>query len=122
MVVNKNPPWTLLPELVQKLRQSSAEAIVIAPYWPAKQWYELLSELFDKQIMYPHSRDLLSGKRGAYAGVGPPGWSVTAFHVPHRLGSTDHGELSTQLRPPERPRLALDTSGHPRTTTTPPHQ
>jgi ABC-type branched-subunit amino acid transport system substrate-binding protein len=32
-----NPPWTFLSDLVQKLRQSGAEAIVIAPYWPAKQ-------------------------------------------------------------------------------------
>jgi hypothetical protein len=30
-----NPPWTLLPDLVQKLRQSGAEATVIAPYMPA---------------------------------------------------------------------------------------
>jgi hypothetical protein len=37
-----NPPWTLLPDLLQKLRQSGAEATVIAPYWPAKQWYQLL--------------------------------------------------------------------------------
>jgi hypothetical protein len=31
-----NPPWTLLPDLVQKLRQSGAEATIIAPYWRAK--------------------------------------------------------------------------------------
>jgi hypothetical protein len=31
-----NPPKTLLPDLVEKLRQSGAEAIVVAPYWPAK--------------------------------------------------------------------------------------
>jgi hypothetical protein len=38
-----NPPWTLLPDLVQKLRQSGAEAKVIEPYWAAKQWYQLHS-------------------------------------------------------------------------------
>jgi hypothetical protein len=31
-----NPPWSLLPDLVRKFRQSGAEAKVIAPYWPAK--------------------------------------------------------------------------------------
>jgi hypothetical protein len=32
----------------------------------------------------PPSRDLFfPGKRGAYEGVGTPGWSVTTFHVPH---------------------------------------
>jgi hypothetical protein len=48
-----NPPWTLFPDLVRKLRQSGAEATVITPYWPAKQWYQLLSELSDEQIVYP---------------------------------------------------------------------
>jgi hypothetical protein len=86
-----NPSWTFLPDLVQKLRQSRVEAKVIAPYWPTKQWYQLLSELSDEHIMYPPSRDLFfPGKRGGFEGVGPPGWSVTAFHVPPRPGSTCH--------------------------------
>jgi hypothetical protein len=46
------PPWTLLPDLVRKLRQLGAEATVIAPYLPAKQWYQRLGELSDEQIMY----------------------------------------------------------------------
>jgi hypothetical protein len=117
-----NPPWTLLPDLVHKLRQSGAEAAVIAPYWPAKQWYQLLSELSDEQIMYPLFRDLIfPGKRGAYEGVGSPGWSVTAFHVPPRLGSTEQVVNSTQHRPTGRPRPYLCTPGHPRTTVTKPH-
>ncbi len=31
-----NPPWELLDDLVVKLRNSGAEATVIAPYWPKK--------------------------------------------------------------------------------------
>jgi hypothetical protein len=46
-----NLPWTLLPDLVEKLRQSSAKATVIAPHWPAKQWYQLLSKLSDEQFL-----------------------------------------------------------------------
>jgi hypothetical protein len=117
-----NPPWSLLPDLVQKLRQSYAEATIIPPYWPAQQWYEQLSELSHEEIRYPPSQEIFfPGKRGAYEGVGQPGWSVTAFHVPHRPSSTDHAELSTQPRTHTRPRPYPDTSGHPRTTTTPPH-
>jgi hypothetical protein len=33
-----NPPWSALPALCAKLRQSGAAATVIAPYWPHKQW------------------------------------------------------------------------------------
>jgi hypothetical protein len=75
---------------------------------PAKQWYQLLSELSDEHIMYPPSRDFFfPGKRGAYEGVGPPGWSVMAFHVPPRLGSTEHVVNSTLHRPTGRPRPDL---------------
>jgi hypothetical protein len=45
--------WTLLPDIVQKLPQFGAEATIIAPYWPANQWYQLLSKLSDEQIVYP---------------------------------------------------------------------
>jgi hypothetical protein len=118
----RNPPWIILPELVQKLRQSGAEAPVIAPYRPAKQWNQLLSDLYDEQILYPPSRDLFfPGKRGAREGVGPPGWSVTAFHVPPRLDSTEHVVNSAQHRSTGRPRQDLCTPGHPRTTATKPH-
>jgi hypothetical protein len=73
-----NPPsWTLLPDLVRKLCQYSAAATVIAPYGPTKKWFQLLSELAYEQIMYsPPDR--------VDEGVGSPGWSVTAFHVPRR--------------------------------------
>jgi hypothetical protein len=75
----------------------------------------------NKSCTPPSEIYFFPGKCEAYEGVGPPGWSVTAFHVPHRHGSTDPAELSTQPRPSGRPRSYPDTSGHPRTTTTPPH-
>jgi hypothetical protein len=69
------------------------------------------------------SRDLFfPGKRRAYEGVGPPGWSVTAFHVPHLPSSTIHEEHSTQPRPPGRPLPYPDTTGQPRRATSPRHQ
>ena len=38
-----NPPWELLDDLVVKLRNSGAEAPVIAPYWPKKPWFTHLT-------------------------------------------------------------------------------
>eukprot|EP00873_Tetraselmis_striata_P008904 jgi/Tetstr1/429168/TSEL_019121.t1 len=35
-----NPPWPLLPDLVQKLRQSGAAATVVAPRWEDKLYAE----------------------------------------------------------------------------------
>eukprot|EP00873_Tetraselmis_striata_P036552 jgi/Tetstr1/456816/TSEL_043490.t1 len=40
-----NPPWPLLPDLVQKLRQSGAAATVVAPRWEGKVWHQALTEM-----------------------------------------------------------------------------
>eukprot|EP00873_Tetraselmis_striata_P006616 jgi/Tetstr1/426880/TSEL_017093.t1 len=40
-----NPPWPLLPDLVQKLRQSGAAATVVAPRWEGKVWHQALTEI-----------------------------------------------------------------------------
>eukprot|EP00873_Tetraselmis_striata_P005540 jgi/Tetstr1/425804/TSEL_016183.t1 len=40
-----NAPWPLLPDLVQKLRQSGAAANVVAPRWEGKAWHQALTEM-----------------------------------------------------------------------------
>eukprot|EP00873_Tetraselmis_striata_P008205 jgi/Tetstr1/428469/TSEL_018480.t1 len=40
-----NPRWPLLPDLVQKLRQSGAAATVVAPRWEGKLWHQALTEM-----------------------------------------------------------------------------
>eukprot|EP00873_Tetraselmis_striata_P037828 jgi/Tetstr1/458092/TSEL_044599.t1 len=40
-----NPPWPLLPDLVQKLRQNGAAATVVAPRWEGKVWHHALTEV-----------------------------------------------------------------------------
>eukprot|EP00873_Tetraselmis_striata_P027947 jgi/Tetstr1/448211/TSEL_035499.t1 len=40
-----NPPWPLLPDPVQKLRQSGAAATVVAPRWEGKMWHQALTEM-----------------------------------------------------------------------------
>eukprot|EP00873_Tetraselmis_striata_P037033 jgi/Tetstr1/457297/TSEL_043902.t1 len=84
-----NPPWGLLDDLADKLRQSGAAATVIAPHWPGRRWYQLLQDLATETIVYPPTRDLFfPGRRGTRAGVGLPGWSVVAFRLPRRHGCT----------------------------------
>eukprot|EP00873_Tetraselmis_striata_P036056 jgi/Tetstr1/456320/TSEL_004100.t1 len=87
-----NPPWGLLDDLADKLRQSGAAATVIAPHWPGRRWYQLLQDLATETIVYPPTRDLFfPGRRGTRAGVGLPGWSVVAFRLPRRHGCTSAG-------------------------------
>jgi hypothetical protein len=40
-----NPPWPLLPDLAQKLRQSGAKATMVAPRWQGKAWQKILADL-----------------------------------------------------------------------------
>jgi hypothetical protein len=48
-----NPPWTALPTLATKLRQSNATATVVAPYWPNMQWFQDLYRLASQTLHFP---------------------------------------------------------------------
>ena len=37
-----NPPFRMIPQVLQKIRQAKALATVIAPKWPAQTWYQQL--------------------------------------------------------------------------------
>jgi hypothetical protein len=92
-----NPPWGLLDDLILKLRSSGAAATVIAPHLPAKPWYQALLDLSEDWLLYPPVRDLFSpGTLTGYGTVAQPAWSVVAFRVPSRPGSTSAAGLSVR--------------------------
>lgn len=94
-----NPPWSLLEDLVLKLRQSGAAATVIAPTWPGKPWHQSLLDLASEYLVYPPSADIFSPGRSLKPGtVGPPRWSVSAFRIPARAGSSSLGSLLAAAR------------------------
>jgi hypothetical protein len=37
-----NPPWHLLPHVLEKLRASRSKGILICPYWPFQPWFQEL--------------------------------------------------------------------------------
>ena len=83
-----NPPWELLNDLAAKLLQSGAAATVIAPRWPQRPWFHLLSSMATETMDFPPSHDLFSPwRQPGHEGVGPPAWSVVAFKLPFRHGS-----------------------------------
>jgi hypothetical protein len=80
-----NPPWSLLDDLVAKLRSSGAVATVIVPKWPRFPWFQQLSEMASESVEMPPARNLFSPQRQeGRAGVGPSAWSVVAFRLPLR--------------------------------------
>jgi hypothetical protein len=83
-----NPPWPLLPNLVQKLRQSVAAATVVAPRWTGKVWHQALTELASEEIIIAPRRDLFQPRRRVLRGtIGSPHRHLTIFRVSFRLGS-----------------------------------
>ena len=80
-----NPPWDLLSDVAQKLRESGAGATVVAPYWPACAWFRELWALSTEVEIVPPSHDLfLPTQFGAEKGVGPAKWSTIYFRIPGR--------------------------------------
>eukprot|EP00873_Tetraselmis_striata_P006609 jgi/Tetstr1/426873/TSEL_017087.t1 len=84
-----NPPWPLLPDLVQKLRQSGAAATVVAPRWEGKVWHRALTEMAVAERVVLPRRDLFRpGRRAGRDLPGAPRWTVSVFRVPFRRGCT----------------------------------
>lgn len=64
-----NPPWELLPQALTKIRSERTCGVVIAPYWPAQQWWPLLLDITVFKYALPHPRYCV---RAAHNGVVEP--------------------------------------------------
>ena len=51
-----NPPWHLLPQVLEKLRASRSQGILIYPYWPLQPWFQEVQRLsaFHFRLPPPH--------------------------------------------------------------------
>jgi hypothetical protein len=68
-----NPPWPLLPNLVQKLRQSGASATIVAPRWTGKVWHHALTEMAYDEVIVASRRHLFQpGRRALRGTIGHP--------------------------------------------------
>ncbi len=67
-----NPPWSLMDNLIVKLRQSSAEVTLIAPNRPRFPWFTHLSKMASEMVEMPLAKNLFSPQsREGQGGVGP---------------------------------------------------
>ena len=84
-----NPPWELLPQVAQKLREEGATATVVAPYWPATDWFRELWALAAEVEIVPPRRDFyLPTRLGASEALGPAKWSSIFFRIPGQAQRT----------------------------------
>ena len=59
------PPFSLLPQVLRKVREDKALVLLIAPVWTTKSWYPILLQLLiDQPIFLPKGDTLLSLPHG----------------------------------------------------------
>jgi len=74
-----NPPWILIPQVLQKTRLERARLLLIAPVWPTQAWYPSLLELLVEQpVLLPTGEDLFCPDLPR-AALGPPRWQAAAW-------------------------------------------
>ena len=77
-----NPPWALLPKIIDKVIMDKAIATVIAPVWPSQQWFHKLKLLMIRPpfLLPNHPKTFI------HMGVKPepcknPTWRVAAWRI-----------------------------------------
>ena len=77
-----NPPWVLLPDIMDKIILEKAWVTLVAPVWPSQPWFQKLKTiLVDTPVFLPRDRRTL-----CYMGPNPEplrnfGWKVAIWRV-----------------------------------------
>jgi hypothetical protein len=81
-----NPPWALLPQVINKVIQDRAVATIIAPEWPGQPWFQTLRSIMIALPMY------LPKHQQTFHFMGPNPeprknhrWTIAAWRVSGRL-------------------------------------
>ena len=48
-----NPPWHLLPQVLEKVRVSRARGILVYPFWPRQAWFQGVQQLSSDHYLLP---------------------------------------------------------------------
>lgn len=77
-----NPPWDLLPRVLQKIMCEGASATIIAPRWEIVYWWPTLVDMAAEKLVFAPSCDsFLPGHFGSGAPSGLPRWELVAVRV-----------------------------------------
>ena len=77
-----NPPWALIPQIIDKIVKEQAMATLIAPIWPSQPWFHKLKMIaVADPVVMPRHRNTLW-----FMGVGAEptrnkGWNIAAWRV-----------------------------------------
>jgi hypothetical protein len=77
----ENPPFRLLPVVLQKVSQDGALATIIAPLWPSQPWFQQLLSMSIAPPYLLHRADCLPGESGMPEPLRNTKWRLAAFRV-----------------------------------------
>lgn len=84
-----NPPWRLLPRVLQLIKDQQATATVIAPRWPSQPWYHILqSMLVAIPIKVPNTHQAIHRLSGLPEPLKNRKWRIFAWKVCGKLDSS----------------------------------
>ena len=69
-----NPPWELIPQVLRKLKEDKAQALVCLPVWRAAPWWTTLQELMTSSPVILDHVPLYSDPEGKL--LPPPRWAT----------------------------------------------
>ena len=69
-----NPPWELIPQVLQKIKEDRARALVCFPVWRAAQWWPQFQQLMTQQPVVLNRVPLYSDPDGKL--LPPPRWAT----------------------------------------------
>ena len=77
-----NPPWALLPKIIEKVIADRAVATIIAPIWPSQPWFHKLASLLIKDPFYLPRHPKTFIPMGVKAEpIKNPMWQIAAWRV-----------------------------------------
>jgi len=75
-----NPPWRMLPQIIQKIRQENCTATLIAPLWPSAPWFPILLRL-SSDYFYIHNNNIITASTSGNAEPLKNNWTMAAFRI-----------------------------------------
>jgi hypothetical protein len=91
-----HPPPDLLPQVASKLERTPALAVVVAPFWPAEDWFRSLRGQASAVTVVPHARRLVCQHTLSVYGIDAQGdWPLVFFLLDPGRAITPNKPLCT---------------------------
>jgi hypothetical protein len=80
-----NPPFQLLPQVVDKLEKEQATALLLCPEWPTATWWDKVKKMSTRSYYFPKGSRLFEDDKGR---LGPTRWGVWVMYINPSEGHT----------------------------------